>query len=84
MMAMLQRLGLQHEGRHHSGIDDVKNICNICVELAQRYGATYPKSEISTVKFGLPEQNIKPEFRYLLVLDFEATCVDNAKIEPCN
>ena len=31
MMGMLKKLGLKHEGRHHSGIDDVKNITNICL-----------------------------------------------------
>ena len=31
MMPMLNKLGLKHEGRHHSGIDDVKNITNICI-----------------------------------------------------
>ena len=31
MMAMLNKLGIKHEGQHHSGIDDVKNITNICL-----------------------------------------------------
>ena len=29
MMAMLQMYGIQHTGRHHSGIDDVINIAEI-------------------------------------------------------
>lgn len=31
MMDMLKVLGIKHEGRHHSGIDDVANISNICI-----------------------------------------------------
>lgn len=42
MMVMINVLGLKHEGKHHSGIDDVLNICNICVELIKKYGATFP------------------------------------------
>ena len=33
---MLKALNVEHEGRHHSGIDDVKNICNICVGLMKK------------------------------------------------
>lgn len=40
---MINDLKLIHEGRHHSGIDDVINICNICIELISRYGATFSK-----------------------------------------
>ena len=41
---MLEVLNIKHEGKHHSGIDDVKNICNICIELIKSYGAKFPKS----------------------------------------
>ena len=51
MMAMLKRLGIDHEGRHHSGIDDVKNICKICIELSKKYGAAFPKNEVNFVKY---------------------------------
>ena len=51
MMPMLKKLDLQHEGKHHSGIDDVKNICNICIELINKYGASFPKTEINFVKY---------------------------------
>jgi len=61
----------------------VSNICNICIELAKKYGATYPKKEINNVRFYLPAENNKPEIKYLLVLDFEATCIKNNKIYPC-
>ena len=37
MMEMLKELKLPHEGKHHSGIDDVANICNICIELVSRH-----------------------------------------------
>ncbi|XP_071165685.1 ERI1 exoribonuclease 3-like [Mytilus edulis] len=36
MMAMLKKLDLTHEGRHHSGIDDCKNIGRILTELLRR------------------------------------------------
>ncbi|XP_077980858.1 ERI1 exoribonuclease 3-like isoform X2 [Glandiceps talaboti] len=36
MMGMLRGLKLVHHGRHHSGIDDCKNIANILKELANR------------------------------------------------
>merc|ERR1712079_4690 len=36
MMEMLQDLQIEHIGRHHSGIDDARNICNIVVELYKR------------------------------------------------
>jgi len=29
MMIVLEKLKLNHQGRHHSGIDDVRNIANI-------------------------------------------------------
>lgn len=83
MMPMLKKLGIPHEGRHHSGIDDVFNICNICLELYQKHGAVYSKTEINSVVFHLPPENIKPDIRFLLVLDFEATCLKNEKIQPC-
>lgn len=36
MMGMLATLGLAHEGRHHRGADDVKNLCRIALELHRR------------------------------------------------
>ncbi|XP_055956272.1 ERI1 exoribonuclease 3 [Patella vulgata] len=36
MMPMLSQLKLKHQGRHHSGIDDCKNIANIVIELLKR------------------------------------------------
>ena len=80
MMEMIQLLGLKHEGKHHSGIDDVLNICNICVELVRKHGATFPAKEVNRVKYYLPAE---PNIEYLLVLDFEATCIKDMKIQPC-
>lgn len=60
MMSMLKGLGLPHEGRHHSGIDDVQNICNVCVELYHKFNAHFPKTEIDSVAFHLPAENIPP------------------------
>ena len=36
MMGMLKDLGIPHTGKHHSGIDDCKNIAKIVRELARR------------------------------------------------
>lgn len=36
MMPMLHHLDIDHEGRHHSGIDDCKNIAKILAGLARR------------------------------------------------
>ena len=36
MMGMLQELNIPHEGRHHSGIDDCKNIAEILRALIRR------------------------------------------------
>ncbi|XP_071478899.1 ERI1 exoribonuclease 3-like isoform X1 [Diadema antillarum] len=36
MMQMLEKLHLEHVGRHHSGIDDCRNIANILRALAQK------------------------------------------------
>ncbi len=36
MMGMLKELNIHHTGRHHSGIDDCKNIAEILKALAQR------------------------------------------------
>lgn len=36
MMGMLEGLAIQHTGRHHSGIDDCKNIAEILRVLAER------------------------------------------------
>lgn len=50
MMGMLKGLNIAHEGRHHSGIDDVRNICNVCIGLLNINGFTYRKNHISYVK----------------------------------
>ncbi len=44
MMEMLKCLNLKHEGKHHSGIDDVKNLCNICLELIKEHDAKFPRT----------------------------------------
>lgn len=36
MMAMLHKLNIPHEGRHHSGIDDCKNIAKILIHLIEK------------------------------------------------
>lgn len=37
MPSMLDQLGLTLEGRHHSGIDDCRNIANIVITLVKRF-----------------------------------------------
>ena len=49
MMGMLKALNIEHEGRHHSGIDDVRNICSICIGLTKK-GLKFNRSLISYVK----------------------------------
>lgn len=49
MMGMLKALNIAHEGRHHSGIDDVKNICNISIELMKK-GFKFDRKFINYVK----------------------------------
>ena len=43
MLGMLSKLGLQHTGRHHSGIDDCRNIAKILKALAER-GALFKQT----------------------------------------
>lgn len=50
MMGMLKALNIPHEGRHHSGIDDVRNICNVCIGLIAKKGLKFTKDHISHVK----------------------------------
>lgn len=42
MMGMLQTLGLEHVGHHHRGADDVRNLCNLVIELFDRGGRVEP------------------------------------------
>lgn len=38
LVGMLEKLGMEFEGRHHSGIDDVKNLAKICVKMQKEKG----------------------------------------------
>lgn len=51
MPAMLESLGLPMVGRHHSGIDDARNIAAMCLALLRR-GATFEITERITRKCG--------------------------------
>ena len=44
MLFMLNHFGLELEGRHHSGIDDSRNITRVLVKLAQLYPNIQPTS----------------------------------------
>lgn len=46
MMKMLEYLAIPHIGRHHSGIDDVRNLSNIVIHLLQK-GAEFKKHDSS-------------------------------------
>ena len=35
MADMLDSVGLKLEGRHHSGIDDARNIAKVCIKLVE-------------------------------------------------
>lgn len=50
MAAMLRELGLPLEGRHHSGIDDSRNIARIFQTLLRRFGQArcYPAAPVDT------------------------------------
>jgi inhibitor of KinA sporulation pathway (predicted exonuclease) len=49
MTGMLDKLGLKLEGRHHSGIDDARNITKIVDSLINK-GLIFDKKYLSTVK----------------------------------
>ena len=44
MVEMLKLLGLELEGKHHSGIDDARNISRICLELIKTHKAMFYKT----------------------------------------
>ena len=46
MPGMLKGLGLELSGRHHSGIDDSKNIAKILAKLAERHHDIQPTMEL--------------------------------------
>ena len=72
MVKMLKALNLELEGRHHSGIDDCKNISNIFAKLVQ----------LGLKKDKFMEFSISINWRqvdYICVLDFEATCWEGSK-----
>ena len=50
MPTMLNILKLNLEGRHHSGIDDCRNIAKICIELLRK-GVTFKRSFKNFVKY---------------------------------
>lgn len=51
MPGMLTTLGLRLDGRHHSGIDDSKNIAKILVELAKVYPSMQPTMTLPPFRF---------------------------------
>ena len=46
MVGMLEYLGLQLEGRHHSGIDDSRNIARILAKLGKVHPDIQPTMEL--------------------------------------
>ena len=58
MMEMLEMFKLQHQGRHHSGIDDAENIANVVVAMLEAGIGLGPKDIHSLgVKPGSPLAN---------------------------
>ena len=49
MTTMLNKLGLKLEGRHHSGIDDARNITKIVDSLIKK-GVVFGKKYLATAK----------------------------------
>lgn len=50
MMDMLKQLDLKHEGKHHSGIDDVHNIVSICLTLLKNHEAKFSRAEVRSIE----------------------------------
>eukprot|EP01084_Bolivina_argentea_P093248 167744_1 len=73
MMRCLKNLGIKHVGRHHSGIDDVKNICKIVQRLLQM-GA---KFDYTTKDFG--KRNIVNDVIKIKQLEQEKNIIDLSK-----
>lgn len=56
MSGMLHQLGMELEGRHHSGIDDCRNIAAIAIrlnEIARKKATEKEHSQIHQVQFYL-------------------------------
>lgn len=51
MLAMLQSLNIELQGKHHSGIDDSKNTAEIVLELIRRRGVFSRQQEIFVDRF---------------------------------
>lgn len=49
-MDMIKHLDLKHEGKHHSGKDDVKNIVNVCLELLKKHDAKFSRQEVRHIE----------------------------------
>ena len=87
MTEMLDDLGLALQGRHHSGIDDCRNIARIVVRMAQD-GCVFDYTSPSTLvgrpmmaKKGPPKETPQ-KFEYFCIIDFEATCDRDVKVDP--
>lgn len=46
---MLHSLELTLLGRHHSGIDDCRNICRIAIELIRRGAVFHPTKQLNSL-----------------------------------
>lgn len=44
MIPMLERMGITHQGTHHRGIDDVRNLCALAVRLLEDGAVVGPTS----------------------------------------
>jgi len=83
MAAILNALGIPLEGRHHSGIDDCRNISSI-VKRMIKDGARLQETQSAITAFNIKQEPV-PKYSEsakkidcFVVLDFEATCSDNS------
>ena len=66
MMAMLRQLGIQHTGRHHSGISDCENTANIVQRLVNDGHVFQPNGSLfykSSKKFQKTNRNSRPKWK---------------------
>ncbi len=93
MTDMLAMLKLKLEGRHHSGIDDTRNIARCALQL-MKDGKQFTSKDMSKVKpikrskysknqqKQQKQQSTQPaDFDYIFALDFEAQCVKDRRLK---
>eukprot|EP01084_Bolivina_argentea_P083748 151615_1 len=67
MMGMLKGLNIEHIGTHHSGIDDVKNICNVCIALLKKDKSLF--NDYTTHSSKKMKRSMKNDVEYKIRMD---------------